>query len=492
VFAEGGNLGMTQAGRIEFARRGGLCNTDFIDNSAGVDCSDHEVNIKILLNGLVASGQLSIDERNTLLADMTDDVASLVLLDNHRQTRCISLACAGSVYRLGEYRRCLQTLCQAGHLDRALEFIPDDEELARRSVAGEGLLRPEVAVLLSTTKVLLKSQLLSSSLPDHPDLADEVNRAFPARLPRLYPQAVATHKLRREIIATQVANEMVNYMGITFAHRMAEATGASLGETGLAFIVARDIFDLERYWDAVEACTTIPAAERNALLDELVRLVRRTTRWILRTQRRAVKVRALVDRFRPGIETLAGKLPETLLPAQRGRLEARLVAGRERGLPAPLAGWAAGLAHAFSLLGILEVAQTAHRDAEAVAAVHFAIGERLGLDDLFQEINTLPVANHWQARARESFRDDLEWQQRSLTLALLAQESLSSHTAVGNAGTERAQDLIARWESRQSDFIRRWERVLNEARAAEHKELATWGVVLRELMDLAQASLHRE
>jgi glutamate dehydrogenase len=486
VFAEGGNLGMTQAGRIEFARRGGLCNTDFIDNSAGVDCSDHEVNIKILLNACLTAGELAADERNTLLAAMTDEVAELVLLDNHRQTRCLSLASAGSVYRLGEYRRYLQSLSQAGHLDRALEFIPDDEELGRRMVAGEGLARPELAVLLSTTKVLLKRQLLESSLPEDPALAAELPRAFPALLARRFPRAMAGHKLRREIIATQVANCMVNHMGITFAHRMAEATGASVGEIGLAFIAARNLVDLETRWDAIEACEGLPASEQAALLGDLVRLVRRITRWILRTQRRGVRVDALQTAYRDAMQHLGCQLGNCLPHDQRARLQARTESWRARGLAEDLAAWAARLTHQFPLLAILQVAESSGHEAETVARLYFALGDRLGLDALYHEINTLPVHNHWQALAREGFRDDLEWQQRTLTLALLAQGegSLPSADAVDRR--------IAHWVLQQSDFIRRWERVIAEARASEPPELATWGVVLRELMDLAQASLHRQ
>src|SRR5690606_983242 len=238
VIGEGGNLGMTQLGRIEYALNGGLCNTDFIDNAGGVDCSDHEVNIKILLNDIVQNGDLTLKQRNQLLVEMTDEVARLVLENNYRQTQAISIARSESVYRMGEYKRYIQTLVASGKLDRELEFIPGEDELHERIVSGKGVMRPELAILLSYTKAILKDELRDSSLPDDDYISREIGKAFPAVLAERYREPMSRHKLRREIIATQVASGMVDYMGITFVYRMRDAAGSTTADIARSFIAA--------------------------------------------------------------------------------------------------------------------------------------------------------------------------------------------------------------------------------------------------------------
>src|SRR5690606_1101998 len=250
VVGEGGNLGMTQLGRIEAAQNGVLLNTDFIDNSAGVDTSDHEVNIKILLNAQVRDGKLKMDARNKLLASMTDEVAQLVLWDNYRQNQAISLMERMSVSRLGSKQHLIRTLGQQGLLGRQIEYLPSDAEIADRKSRGEGLTRPELAVLLSYSKLVAFDELLRSDVPEDPYLSKELQRYFPQPLQKKYAGAMEEHRLKREIIATAVTNTMINRMGATFLLRMQEDSGRSYGEVAKAFTITRETLEARPLWVA--------------------------------------------------------------------------------------------------------------------------------------------------------------------------------------------------------------------------------------------------
>src|SRR5690606_32582756 len=254
VVGEGGNLGMTQRGRVEYALRGGLVNTDFIDNSAGVDSSDYEVNIKILLNAVVADGALSQEERNALLAEMTDEVAELVLRDNYEQARALGLATAQSASLLPVHRRMIQDLERSGQLDPELEGLPTDEELTARLEAGQGgLTSPEFAVLMAYTKNSLAREILNDGLPDEEWAFSVLVNYFPTPLRERYTQWMAAHRLRREIITTVLVNEVVNRGGITFVYRAVEETGLSAADVIRAYVVVREVYELDDLWAAVEA-----------------------------------------------------------------------------------------------------------------------------------------------------------------------------------------------------------------------------------------------
>src|SRR5690606_33858028 len=253
VVGEGGNLGMTQLGRIEAAQHGVLLNTDFIDNSAGVDTSDHEVNIKILLNLLVQGKKLTVPARNKLLASMTDEVASLVLTDNYRQNQAISQMERMSIPRLGSKQHFIRTLESQGLLDRQIEYLPSDAEIAERKARGQGLTRPELAVLLSYSKLVLFQQLVDSDVPEDPYLSKELVRYFPQPLQKKYADAMENHRLKREIIATAVTNSMVNRMGATFTLRMQEDTGRSAAEVAEAYTIAREALDARGLWAQIDA-----------------------------------------------------------------------------------------------------------------------------------------------------------------------------------------------------------------------------------------------
>ncbi len=481
VVGEGANLGMTQRGRIEYAIKGGRLNTDFVDNSAGVDCSDHEVNIKILLNGIVDEGDMTMKQRNKLLEDMTDQVAWLVLKNNYRQTQALSIAQFESFERVEEYRRLINTLEGLGKLDRALEYIPDDDTITERKSRGEGLARPELCVLNSYVRGYLKEVLIDSELVEDPYLIRELHNEFPSVLVRNYGNAIASHRLRREIIATQLANDLVNHMGITFVERMRQSTGATVENIVKAYVIARDVFDMESIWAEIEALDYQVSAETQIrMMTELMRLVRRATRWFLRNRRRELNIELSMESFRDHVRAIAEGLPDLLASNQKAQHEERRQFLLERGVPESMANTIAGTLFLYSALGIIEAHEESQKALDYVARMFFTVGEVLDLQWFNDQLNKAKPATHWQALARESFREDLDWQQRSLTVGLLQ---------LGDV----PEDIDARleaWTERHGELIARWRAMLTELKASKQPEMAMYSVALRELLDLAQSTVH--
>ncbi|MFW5824288.1 MAG: NAD-glutamate dehydrogenase, partial [Marinobacter sp.] len=420
VVGEGGNLGMTQLGRIEFALNGGRLNTDFIDNSGGVDCSDHEVNMKILLNRVVAAGDLTEKQRNIMLEDMTEEVAHLVLTNNYRQTQAISVANEEAASRMEEYRRLINNLEAAGKLNRELEFLPDDERLEERKAAGKGLTRPELAVLISYVKGNLKQVLVDSDLPDDPMLVSEMHKVFPRPMVERFPRELEAHQLRREIIATQVANDMVNHMGITFVDRLSQSTGADAAAISLGWIIAREVFRLDIWWRKIEALDyQVPASLQIRLMNELARLVRRTVRWLLRNRRSELNIQSHLDRFTDSISRISANLADYLGAGAEKEWKKGLEKLEQQGVPPDLAAVVAGSSYLYSALGIIEAHESTGVPLKTVANLYYTLGERLDLNWFAIAIAALRPRSHWQALARESFREDLDWQQRALTTGVL-------------------------------------------------------------------------
>ncbi|MBF7731281.1 NAD-glutamate dehydrogenase [Pseudomonas sp. N040] len=481
VVGEGGNLGMTQLGRVEYCLNGGAGNTDFIDNAAGVDCSDHEVNIKILLNEVVGAGDMTGKQRNQLLAEMTDAVGSLVLANNYKQTQALSLAERLAHERLSEYKRLMAALEADGKLDRALEFLPADDELSERASNGKGLTRPELSVLISYSKIDLKEALLKSRVPDDEYLAREMETAFPARLTSSFGEAMRRHRLKREIVSTQLANDLVNHMGITFVQRLKESTGMSAANVAGAYVIVRDVFHLPRWWQQIEALDyQVPAALQMALMDDLMRLGRRATRWFLRSRRNELDAARDVAHFAPKIVELAGKLDELLEGPAREQWLARYQSFVEAGVPEELARMVAGTSHLYTLLPIIEAADVTGQDAAAVAVAYFSVGSRLELSWYLQQINALPVDSNWQALAREAFRDDLDWQQRAITVSVLQLQN----------GPKTVEQHVDDWLQQHRVAVARWQAMLAELRAATSIDHAMYAVANRELVDLAQSGQH--
>ena len=479
VVGEGGNLGMTQLGRVEFGLHGGASNTDFIDNAGGVDCSDHEVNIKILLGEIVSGGDMTEKQRNKLLAEMTDDVSELVLGNNYKQTQALSLAERRARERVGEYKRLMNALESAGKLDRALEFLPSDEELNERATNGQGLTRPELSVLISYSKIDLKESLLKSLVPDDDYLAREMETAFPEILTEKFGDAMRRHRLKREIVSTQIANDLVNHMGITFVQRLKESTGMSAANVAGAYVIVRDVFRLPHWWQQIEALDyKVPAELQLQLMDELMRLGRRATRWFLRSRRNELDAARDVAHFAPRIEALVGRLDELLEGPAREQWLARYQSFVEAGTPEELARVVAGTSHLYTLLPIIEAADVTGKDASEVATAYFAVGGALELSWYLQQITNLPVETNWQALAREAFRDDLDWQQRAITVSVLQMAD----------GPQEIEARVALWLDQHQRLVDRWKVMLAELRSATGTDYAMYAVANRELMDLAQSA----
>jgi len=480
VVGEGGNLGMTHLGRIEFALNGGRLNTDFIDNAGGVDCSDHEVNIKILLNDVVANGDMTFKQRNKLLVDMTDAVAELVLTNTYRQTQALSVAEREAPARVEEYQRLIDYLESIGKLNRALEFIPDNEAITERKSRNLGLTRPELSTLISYVKGWLKESLIDSDLADK-IFSEELYREFPGLLIEKFDPQLQQHQLRQEIIATQVANHMVNHLGITFVDRMRQSTGASIGAIAQAYVLARNVFRLPELWQQIEALDyQITADVQIEMMSELIRLVRRSARWFLRNRRAEQMVMDNMQRFGEKIQTIAHHFEDLLSGEQLLMWQERYRSLTEAKVPETLAKIIAGAPFLYSALGIIEAQEKSSAELDYVARLFFRLGENLDLQWFSHQIAIARPAGHWQTLARESFREDLEGQQRSLTEAVLM---LSD-------APEDIDERITAWAEGHADMLKRWRTMLTELKAMKTLEFPMYSVALRELMDLAQSTSH--
>jgi glutamate dehydrogenase len=483
VIGEGGNLGVTQLARVEYALHGGRSNTDFIDNAAGVDCSDHEVNIKILLNAVVARNDMTEKQRNVLLEAMTDSVADLVLENNYRQTQIISLSERESLLRTGEYRRLIQSMESSGRLNRQLEFLPTEDALQERRAAGKGLTRPELSILVSYVKSQLKENLVDSPIPDDPYMLNAVETAFPQRLRSDFNSLVHEHRLRREIISTQLANDLVNHMGITFVNRMAQSTGVTTSEIVSAYVTARDVFGLPELWQQIESLDyQVDADVQMELMAELMRLIRRASRWFIRNRRGQIEPAVEIARFKKHVAELRGALPKLI----RGEIkESRFAVCQSylaKGVPQELATSIASVRELYPFLGIIEAAQEMDAPYEKVAELFFSLSDRLELDWFASQISQIKIDNYWQAMARESYRDDLEWQLRALTVGAMRH--------ICEKGDVEA--CIDRWMDQQSILVGRWRLMLTELHATQVQEFAMFSVAIRELLDMAQSSKYGE
>jgi glutamate dehydrogenase len=445
VIGEGGNLGLTQCARVEYALRGGRINNDAIDNSGGVDCSDREVNIKILLDQVVVDGDLTRKQRDELLVAMTGTVGELVLKDNREQTETLSLAETHAAGMVDVHMRFLDALEQSRKLDRELEALPTNEQLAERNREDSGMTRPELAVALAYSKIDLYAELLDSDLPEDPHLSGELERYFPAPLPQRYADQIRDHRLRREIIATQVINNMEHGGGITFAFRLHEESGAPASEIARAYAAARDTFAMRTQWAEIEALDTKVAAEVQVrMLLEGRRLVERGSRWLLAHRARPLDIGTTVHFFSPGASVLQDALMRLLGPSDLEPLMVQADELEQAGVPPGLAQRVAGLATMFSTFDVVEVAAEAELDVEQVAAVHFRLGERLELHWLRDRIVALPRDDRWRALARAALRDDLYALHRNLTAEVLRRPDRNVDAWIdSNPATERCLQTLA-------------------------------------------------
>jgi glutamate dehydrogenase len=473
VVGEGGNLGFSQRGRIEYAERGGRLNTDFIDNSAGVNTSDVEVNIKILLNPEVAAGKLRESDRDRLLCGMTAEVAQLVLRNNYLQSQALSTLELQSVARLPEYRHLIRLLERSRDLDRALEFLPDDEALEDRRQRGAGLTRPELSVVLAYSKIWLSHHLIRSDVPEDPYLSHELERYFPPPLRRRFAAAIARHRLRREIIVTATANSLVNRMGPAFVLRTQEDTGAEPERIARAYTAAREIFDMRGLWTGIEALDNrVPARAQYAMMFESSRLLRHATYRLLAT-RRNVEIDHAVNELRGGVRDLKTHIAASLVGLPRERFDSACREYIEAGVPAELAARVASLGALNAALDIVEVASR-HVPVRHAARVYFEAGARLGIDWLHDQVQRLPVEGAWQAIARTELRDGVERAHRRIAERVLA--------------ARRPGDPVAQmsaWLAASPEKIEHWQRRIADMRAAGTADFATLSVGLESVRKLA-------
>ncbi|MCX4969718.1 NAD-glutamate dehydrogenase [Streptomyces sp. NBC_00654] len=475
VVGEGGNLGATQLGRIEFARTGGRINTDAIDNSAGVDTSDHEVNIKILLNGLVRDGDMTVKQRNKLLAEMTDEVGGLVLRNNYAQNTALANATAQSPSLLHAHQRFMRRLGRDGHLDRALEFLPNDRQIRELLSGGKGLSQPELAVLLAYTKITAADELISTSLPDDPHLQKLLHAYFPERLHERFPEAVDGHALRREIITTVLVNDTVNTGGSTFLHRLREETGASIEEIVRAQAAAREIFGLAQVWDAVESLDNQVAADvQTRIRLHSRRLVERGSRWLLGNRPQPVQIAETIAFFSDGVEQVWNELPKLLMGADLDWYRSILDELTSVGVPDELATRVAGFSSAFPALDIVAIADRTGKAPLAVAEVYYDLADRLRITQLMDRIIELPRADRWQSMARASIREDLYAAHAALTADVLG---------VGN-GTSTPEERFRAWEEKNAAILTRSRATLEEIQSSDAFDLANLSVAMRTMRTL--------
>ncbi|MBC9956684.1 NAD-glutamate dehydrogenase [Yimella sp. cx-51] len=472
VVGEGGNLGASQLGRIEAASKGVRINTDAIDNSAGVDTSDHEVNIKILLTDLMKRGRFDLDERNEILVSMTDEVGRTVLRTNYEQNTLLGNARAQTSVMVTVHQRLIRWLESRQELDRALEFLPSDSEIDERLKADTGLTSPELAVLVAYAKLALKTDLASSKLTDDPWFSRTLVDYFPQQIRDRFAGELEDHPLKREIIVNSVANSLVNRGGITFAFRVVEETGASAEQIARAYVIAREVFDLSGFVAQVEALDNeISTDAQTKLYLEFRRLLDRAARWLINNRPTSLDITSEIERFSGTVAALTAQVPDLLRGSERERWERNRSALERDGVPTQLAGRAAGLLDVFSLLDVSELSIATKEEPSAVAGVYFAVSERVGIDTMLGAVSALPREDRWDSLARGAMRDDLYVVLESFTAAVLA----------GTPSDADPADRVAQWLEENPDSVGRALSGLDAIKALPHPSLAPLSVALRTL-----------
>lgn len=477
VIGEGANLGMTQRGRIEYALKGGHLNTDAIDNSAGVDTSDHEVNIKILLRKAVDKGGLTLAARNKLLASMTDDVAALVLRDNYMQTMALSLAEARAAELLPQHVRCMHLLEKSGLLNRAIEFLPDSSEIAERQRSGKGMTRPELAILLAYSKIWLYHELLNSDLPDDDFLQGDLVAYFPPALQTKYMREIEQHQLRREIIATVLTNSIVNRAGSHFVLVMADRTGQSAAQIARAYLLARKAFGLRDLWKSIEALDNhVPAKIQTNMLLTINQTLKDAVQWLLLEEELPSKLAPVVTSYREGIEHLAdwlGKRPPEI-NGRHKKTENELTA---EGVPAPLAHRIAFVPLLGTALDLTRLATQSGAGMDTVAEIFFGLGQRLGFDWLNDRARAFVADTPWQREAVATILDDLAASQRRLTALVIGQPAKGKKA-------KAVRPKLADWLQKKASRIERYDALLSEWRGLGAVDVAMLTLASRQLAGL--------
>lgn len=479
VIGEGGNLGFTQRSRIEFGLHGGVSLTDFIDNSAGVDCSDHEVNIKILLNKLQAEKQLTTSARNKLLESMTGEVANLVLDNNYSQVQAIGVAQAQMEARGKEYVGLIGFLEKHAELNRKIEFLPTDDVLEERIAKNKFLTRPEVSIVTSYMKMFLKKELVSVGYLDEDYLLPFLYSAFPQKLRSTYKTAIENHQLRREIISTQLANAIVNILGPSFVYRLVDATGTLPCEVVKAAVIALHIYRIDETWTEIEALDyKIDASVQGDMMFQLIRLARRATRWLIRNRRNNLNFKECFDLYAGKIDSAKTMIPAKLPQASQAIFERKRKGLVDSNVPPELATQIASCQFLVPVTSFVEISQSTGHGLAAIFDVYYAMGEELRLNWLGEMINQLDVSNYWEALARESYLDDMSWQQRALTLNALT----------GTSKKVSPKSVVGQWVQDNEEPLTRVRSMLVRLQAENRPDYSMFSVALRELLNLAQTT----
>ncbi len=482
VIAEGGNLGMTQLARIEYSLQGGIVNTDFIDNSAGVDCSDHEVNIKILLNHLVTEGEMTKEQRNKLLEKMTDEVAALVLLDNYDQTQMLSLETSVAQQTMDLFRQYMNDLEKSGRLDRALEYLPDDKTLLERKATNKPLTRPEIAMLLAYCKMYLKQDILTTDVPEDAYFEKYLLTGFPKPLREKYESQMKEHSLRREIISTQLCKNITDRMGINFIERLQRETGAALAFIIRTYTIAANVYHMEDMWNQIEALDyKVSQNIQYRMMLQIYYLIRRATRWFLRNRKPSIEIQKTIDEFSPYIAELSKQLHQILDGPDKEAYETAINYLIEQGVPEKLAKSVAGCNTLFTSLDIVESTKKYELNLVDVAKTYYLIGNRLELNWLRELMNSYEVENQWDELARAGFRDDLDWIQRKLCARVLTMKAK-------DIKDKTIEERIDIWINRYQFLMERWHKLLADVKSSDIVGFVTYSVVLRELINFAQAT----
>ena len=478
VVGEGGNLGLTQPARIEYALAGGLVNTDFIDNSAGVDTSDHEVNIKILLQEKITAGELTQQARGELLQDMTGDVAALVLRENYHQNRALAAARAQAAQMLHVHARQLRKLERERRIDRDIDSLPGDKEIAERRSASLGLTVPEFAVLLAQAKISAVDDILDSDLPDDPYLRSVLAAYFPAPLRFAYADEMGHHPLRREIITTAIANDMVDRSGTTFLFRMNEETGASVPDMSRAWLVAHEVFDMAGFFAQVEALDgVVDVATQLTLLLEGRKLTERAVRWLLHSRRTPFDIQATIDFLADGVAEVTASLPKLLTGRDLAGFRERQDSYKARQVPADLAERVAAMVPAYSAFDVVDIAASTGWPVAETAEVYFDLADRLQITRLRDQITALPRDDRWNTMARGAIRDDLYTAHAALTQNVLMV-----------TGPGSPEQRLAEWVRRNEPSVARATQTLTEIWETDRFTVATLSVAVRAVRTLVAAS----
>ncbi|MCW8946309.1 MAG: NAD-glutamate dehydrogenase, partial [Sedimenticola sp.] len=480
VFGEGGNLGVTQLGRVEFSSKGGLIYTDAVDNSAGVDCSDHEVNIKILLGQIVASGDMTVKQRNTLLADMTDEVGDLVLADNYAQTQAISMVVSEAPVRLNEHARFIDYLENEGRINRELEYLPSKKAIAERQAANRGLTKPEVAVLLAYSKMTYFDALIHSDIPDDPFLETELLDYFPKVLGERFSKEMLNHQLKREIISTHLTNSIVDHIGPGFGFRVREEVGTNIAGVTRAYLSASKIFSTDELWEQIEALDNqVPSSAQLEMMRMIAGLLEQSVIWILRSRQSNIVIKDLVEYFQKGVQDLAEHMPKPLAAKDRLALNKQIKYYMAAGVPRELAQQVSRMMMLSSSMDLVEVSKQRKVAIETAASLYFNLGATLEFHWVRDQIAKLSVQTHWHTMAKTRLIDTLNKHQRDLTSQIL----------VTVKKQKSAKKMIEHWAEESRFAYDRHARMITDLRSRTSVDFAMLSVVVAGVGSLLKSDI---